>query len=463
MIRTLALTVLALTASAAAAPIQPNPHAPAMHFRSRPDLRPPPVRVLTRAGRTAPGYIFIAPKKNVVQPGPLILDDYGHVVWFQPLNAHAVTDFRMQHYRGQPVLTWWRARPLYGEGQGSYTIADMSYRTIARVRPGNGLVGDIHEFLVTPRNTALMTIFHRVRVKSRDVAEGVVQEVDIGTGRVLFEWHSIDHVRLLESYYRLPRDPSQIYDYFHINSIDVDTDGNLLVSARNTHAVYKISKRTGEILWRLGGKRSDFALGRGVRFAWQHDARRLPDGTISLFDNEAAPQVRRQSRGLILRLDLKRKRALLVRTYVHIPPLVCVDQGNMQRLPEAHFLIGWGHQPYVTEFGPQGRMLLDLRFGRGGLDSYRAYRFPWVGRPRTRPAVVVENGRAFMSWNGATEVKRWQLLEGPEAGRLHVARVVPKTGFETAVVVPGDPRFVAVRALDRRGRSLAISRVRRLG
>ena len=247
MIRTLALTVLALTASAAAAPIQPNPHAPAMHFRSRPDLRPPPVRVLTRAGRTAPGYIFIAPKKNVVQPGPLILDDYGHVVWFQPLNAHAVTDFRMQHYRGQPVLTWWRARPLYGEGQGSYTIADMSYRTIARVRPGNGLVGDIHEFLVTPRNTALMTIFHRVRVKSRDVAEGVVQEVDIGTGRVLFEWHSIDHVRLLESYYRLPRDPSQIYDYFHINSIDVDTDGNLLVSARNTHAVYKISKRTGSL------------------------------------------------------------------------------------------------------------------------------------------------------------------------------------------------------------------------
>src|SRR5204863_9360513 len=120
--------------------------------------------------------------------------------------------------------------------------------------------------------------------------------------------HSLGHVALDESSEPPPKKRSQPDDYFHVNSIDVDTDGNLLVSARNTHAVYKLKRRTGAILWRLGGKRSDFAMGPGTRFAWQHDARRRPDGTVSLFDNEAAPQVRAQSRGLVLRLNMPRMR-----------------------------------------------------------------------------------------------------------------------------------------------------------
>jgi len=318
----------------------PETITPSQHFRSRPDLEPPLVRVLTRAHRTAAGYIFIAPKKNVEQAGPLILDNRGHVVWFRPLETRGVTDFRVQRYRGQPVLTWWRGRATHGKGDGNYAIVDGAYRTVALVRPGNGLVGDIHEFLITKRDTALMTIFHRVQRAGRTVFEGALQEVEIATGRVLFEWHSIDHVGLRESYEAPPRKVSAPYDYFHINSIDVDTDGNLLVSARNTHAVYKIDRRTGAIVWRLGGKKNDFRLGPGARFAWQHDARRLPDGTISLFDNEAAPRVGRQSRAIVLRLDLKRRRALLVRSFVHHPPLLAVDQGNAQLLPDGHFLIG---------------------------------------------------------------------------------------------------------------------------
>src|SRR5207244_5944877 len=109
----------------------------------------------------------------------------------------------------------------------------------------------MHEFVITPRNTALMTLSHRVQVKSRSVLEGAFQELDIRTGRVLFEWHSIDHVPLVESYYRLPRDPDRTYDYFHINSIDVDRDGNFLVSSRNTRSVYQVDRRNGRIIWRL--------------------------------------------------------------------------------------------------------------------------------------------------------------------------------------------------------------------
>lgn len=448
-------TLLSAAACGGSAPTASSP--PYRRFVTRPDLKPPPVQILKRTRGVSPGYIFIAPKKDVAQTGPLILDNLGRVIWFHRLETTAVTDFRVQRYRGRPVLTWWRGRSAEGEGSGRYAIFDDSYRPIAYVHPGNDLGGDIHEFLITRRNTALITISHRIEVNGRPILEGGLQELDIRTGRVLFEWRSYDHVPLGESYYRLPRDPSRVFDYFHVNSIDVDHDGNLLVSARNTHTVYKINRRTGEILWRLGGKRSDFALGPSVRFAWQHDARRHPDGSLTLFDNEAGPQVRPQSRGIVLRLDMKRMRARLLRNFVHRPPLTAVDQGNMQLLLNGHLFVGWGHQPYFTEFGPRGKMLLDGRFGRGHVDSYRAYRFRWVGRPTQPPAIAVVRSTAYVSWNGATEVAKWQLLAGPDRRRLRPVRTLRKGGFETAIPLTARADWVAVRALDRRGRALGRS------
>jgi hypothetical protein len=427
------------------------------HYHSRLDLKPPPVEILKRTRRTTPGYVFIAPKKHVAQSGPLIVDNYGNVVWFLPMESRGITDFRVQRYRGRRVLTWWRSRSADGDDLGRYSIYDSSYRLVKHVRPGNELVGDMHEFRITSRNTALMTLSHKVRVKGRLVLEGSFQELDLSTGRVVFEWHSIDHVRLVESYYSLPGNPNGIYDYFHINSIDVDNDGNFIVSARNTHTIYKISRQTGKILWRLGGKRSDFELGKGVRFAWQHDARRQPNGTLTLFDNSAGPKVRRQSRGLVLRLDMKRMRATLVRTFVHHPPIVAVDQGNMQRLPNGHVFVGWGHQPYFTEFGPRGETLFDGRFAREGADSYRAYRFAWIGRPRSKPAVALDGDRVFVSWNGATEVRRWQVLGGSTRDGLQPLTTTPRRSFETEIPLPRGVEYVAVRALDRENRSMARS------
>ncbi|MBA3736181.1 MAG: arylsulfotransferase family protein [Actinobacteria bacterium] len=444
----LALEGCSSTSSAA------SPTAPTRHYHSQPDLKPPLVEILKRTRRMTPGYIFIAPKKDVAQAGPLILDNGGRVVWFRPLDTHGVTDFRVQRYLGRAVLTWWHGKPDEGSGGSGYTIYDSSYRLVAHVQPGNGMLGDIHEFKITPRNTALMTISRHVRVKGRKVLEGGLQELDIKTGRVLFEWHSIDHVQLVESYYRLPKDPGRTFDYFHVNSIEIDEDGNLIVSARNTHTIYKISRRTGKILWRLGGKRSDFTLGRGVRFAWQHDARRRPDGDLTLFDNSAGPQARKQSRGLVLRLDMKRMHAAVVRTFVHRPPIVAVDQGNMQRLANGHYLVGWGHQPHFTEFGPRGTILFDGRFGRGRVDSYRAYRFPWSAWPAYAPVVAVKKRTAYVSWNGSTAVVRWQLVAGPRKRDLRPIRLVAKTGFETRIPLRGADGWIAVRALDRDGHAL---------
>ena len=397
------------------------------HFHSRPDLRPPAVHVLTRAHGTAPGYLFLGPKKIVEQAGPLIMDDDGQPVWFRPLDTHRVADVAVQRYRGRPVLTWWRGETT-SDGNGHYVVADDHYRTLAKVYAANGRTGDLHEFLLTPRKTALITIFQKVPydlpffggTRKGNAIEGVIQEVDVATGRLLFEWRSLDHVPPSESYEDIPTDLSRSWDYFHLNSIEIEPDGNLLVSARNTHAMYLIRRSDGAVLWRLGGKRSDFTFDPGARFAWQHDGRLHPDEELTVFDNQAVrPSLRRRSRALLLRLDEQHRRVRLIRRYTLPKPVLSTSQGNAQLLPDGHVLVGWGSNPRVTEFSRRGRILLDLTFGGGAANSYRAFRFPWTGHPTDLPAAAVAGARkrvvVYASWNGATEVAAWRVLAGPTA------------------------------------------------
>ena len=443
-----------------------KPQPPVQHFVSRPDLQPPPVHVVVPAHDTAPGLIFVAPKKEVVQAGPTILDNVGHVVWFHPLDTHGVTDFRVQRYRGKPVLTWWRGETAKGIGNGRYVVYDDRYHLLANVTAGHGLSGDIHEFLVTPRNTALFTVYRRVPTDLSSlggptdgaVEEGVVQEVAIPSGKVLFEWHSLPHVGLDESYEPIPKDPKEPWDYFHINAIEPDGNDAFLVSSRHTHTIYKIRRSDGKVLWRLGGKKSSFRLGAGARFAWQHDPRLHADGTLTLFDNSASrPEQGLHSRALVLRLDPKRKTAKLVHAYVHPKRLLSTSQGNVQMLPDGHLFVGWGSNEYFTEFDKRGRVLLDARFGGGGADSYRAYRFAWVGHPTDRPAVAVKGRTVFASWNGATLVTRWRVLSGDGAARLHAVTEAPKRNFETRIALTSRPRVVEVQALDAGGHVLRTS------
>ena len=448
---------------------------PTQHFFSRPDLKPPLVRIRTPAHGTAPGYVFLAPKMVVAQAGPMIMDNRGEVVWFKPLNTKGVTDFRVQTYEGKPVLTWWRGHVSdVGVGNGWYVIYDTSYRPVAEVRPGNGLVGDVHEFLITPRNTAVFTVYHRLSVdlsavggpKEGSIWDGIVQELDIKTGKVLFEWHSYPEVGVKESYAPPPKAGAGAkappYDYFHINSIDVEPNGNFLVSARNTHTLYEIDRKTKKVLWRLGGKRSSFTMGRGTKFAWQHDARRHADGTITLFDNGAAPPVEKFTRILVLRVDTKAKKVSLVRSYHHPKRLLAPFEGNAQFLPNGDVFVGWGAQPYVSELGANGSVRFDAYFGHGkppgqDADTYRAYRFVWHAKPTDRPALAVGGQTAYASWNGATEVKRWQVLAGADAQHLKPVKDAAKSGFETPIRLAKSAAVYAVRAIGAGGKVLGTS------
>lgn len=457
------------------------PPGPTQHFVSRPDLRPPVVKIDVAAHDTAPGLIFLAPKMAVVQAGPMIMDNRGQLVWFHPLKlTKGVTDFRVQTYHGKPVLTWWRGRVSnVGVGvNGWYVVYNDSYQPVAEVRPGHGLVGDVHEFRLTSHNTALMTIYHRRKVdltsiggpKNGLIWDGIVQEVDIATGRVLFEWHSYPAISVKESYSAPPKKQLGTkafpYDYIHLNAIDEEPNGNLLISGRNTHAAYEVDRKTGKILWRLGGKKSTYKMGPGAQFAWQHDVRRQPDGTITVFDNGAAPPVHKLTRVLVLRLDDKNKTATLVRSYHHPKKLLAPFEGNAQFLPDGHVFVGWGGWPYVSEFSKDGKVLFDAYFGHGkppgeDADSYRAYRFVWHGHPKDVPAAAIKNGQVYVSWNGATDVMRWRVMVGDSRGGLKAGPAAAKSGFETAIQLPAGANYVAVQALGANGQVLAVSKTLR--
>jgi hypothetical protein len=436
-------------------------------FRSRPELKPPAIDVTTQADDTAPGYIFIASKRGIGQDGPLIIDNLGQLVWFS--KDRYATDFKVQDYQGRPVLTWWEGKIGQAHGVGEYVIFDESYREITRVHAGNGYKGDLHEFSITPRDTALITIYNALRGDLSSVGgpadgvvmEGIAQEVEIESGEVLFEWRSHEHVGLEESYAE-PKGPGKPFDYFHINSIDVDHDGNWIISARNTSAVYKVDYETGEVIWRLGGRESDFEMGPGSEFAHQHDAQRQHDGTLTIFDNRAARVAPGPSRGIVLELDEVEMTATLVREYIHPDKVRATSQANMQVLPNGNVFIGWGREPLFSEFSKDGDLLFDASFPEEA-HSYRAFRFPWNGQPSEDPAVAAEPGpddnvTIYASWNGATEVATWQVLAGPSPNRLKPIGSAPRNGFETPITVHTTEPYVGAQARNHSGKILGTTK-----
>jgi Arylsulfotransferase (ASST) len=419
-----------------------------MHFVSRPDLTPPVITIDAKSKAIAPGYIFLAPKK--IEPeGTLIIDNRGRPIWFHP-SKDGATDFRVQRYHGRKVLTWWEGRSANGIGSGHYVIYNDGYRRIAILNAGNGLSGDEHEFTITPRNTALITFYNQ----RGDTWDSGFQELAIPSGRVLFQWSALAHVPLSESYAQ-PRS-GQPFDYFHINSVALDPNGNYLISARNTRTLYDINRRSGAIRWRLGGKRSDFAMGPGTTFSWQHDARWHARNTLSLFDNGANPAIEKESRALLLRIDVRRRTVKLLHAYTHPKGLLSGSQGNVQMLPKGHLLVGWGQNPWFTEFDAAGRVVFDGSFAKEA-DSYRVYRFTWTGHPRSRPSIAAKRSGSgvtvYASWNGATGVRRWQVLAGPNARKLKPVRTATRGGFETAIQLKSPARVFAVRAIGASGPS----------
>ncbi len=437
------------------------------HFRSRPDLQPASVTVTKDAAPASNGDIFVAPQFGPTQDGPMILDPQGNVVWFLPYPVSTetlITDFRVQSLHGQPVLTWWQGNTNAGHGRGEGIIFNRDYQQIATVHAGNGLDAGLHEFLVTPDGDAYIVTSSPVRLPGvgKPAIDSVVQEIDIETGLVLFEWHALDHISLSDSYFT-PRSPGRIFDPYHMNSISIDRDGNLIVSARNTSTIYKIDHRTGQIIWRLGGKRSSFKMGPGTATWGQHDAVVQPDGTLTVFDDGAGPpKVHPYSRAVHESLDTAHMTATLIQEYDHSPQLSANFEGSTQALAGGDVFVGWGQRPYFSEYDAGGYQDFDAHF-TAPTSSYRAYRFAWSAQPPTLPALAVSPGsdgttRLYASWNGATDVSSWRVLAGPAQQALAPVGGASKWGFETTIAAHSAAPYFAVQALGSSGQVLATSR-----
>jgi hypothetical protein len=442
-------------------------------FHSRPDLIPPSILVAARPENPGIGtYVFTDAHGGHGQQGPMIIDRAGNLVWFLAVSDNGSTtervmNLRVQTYRGQPVLTYWTGGLVASHGAGHYVILDEHYRQIATVQAARGLKGDLHEFRLTPQGTALLTAYGQASARIPDPdGQGFrhadyfyccAQEIDVATGKLLLEWRSDRHVPFSASH-RLPtpEQPTTPWDPFHMNSINVDpSDGNLVVSLRNMWSFYKVNRKTGKTMWTLGGDEGEFGIGRGAHFAFQHHVTPHGNGIYTVFDNAAGPPaIAKQSRGLVLNVDEKRRRVKLVRAYRHAPPVLTEALGSVQPLGDGHMFVGWGDSSYFTEWDARGNVVLDARLS-GGVVSYRAFQEKWRGTPVEPPRIVVvpgaTGGTLYASWNGATVHRGWRVLGGLSADKLAQLAVVAVHGFETGIELSSVPPVLAVEAIDDQG------------
>ncbi|HUA50091.1 MAG TPA: arylsulfotransferase family protein [Solirubrobacteraceae bacterium] len=454
-------------------------------FHSRPDLHPPtvtatPAAAAERWGAADRGFLFLGPGPVSLsgsdQYGPLIVDRNGAPIWFSPVAAGLqVTNFAAARYRGEPVLVWWEGKILQsGYGHGEAVVLDRSYREVARVRAAGGRWMDLHALTLTPQGTALFTCYPETvpmdlssinGPRDSQVIESIIQEVDIATGRLLFEWRSLEHIPVAVS-----QEPmSEPYDYLHVNSIQQLSDGSLLVSGRHTWAIYKLERGTGNVIWTLGGNRSDFEMGPGAQFAWQHDASQFSKRLLTVFDNGTNGPIKseQQARGLVLEVDERHRKVTVRHAYTTTQRFLPGAMGSVQILPSGRVVVGWGVASYTSEFAADGELLFEDALP-AGMYSYRGMRFPWRGTPHHQPAVAGGRDRnggpsiVYASWNGATNFSGWQVAAGTKHDQVHPLGVARRRGFETAIPLHPKFRFASVTAVDRLGRRLRHSPIVRL-
>jgi hypothetical protein len=461
-------------------PLNPgDPHA-VQHYLSAPELTPSTVTLTTpaRAG-AASGDLFLAPYQGLGAPGPMIAEQNGALVWFHPLpREDSATNFQVQTYAGKPALTWWQGRIIkVGFGEGEDVIYNSSYQQIATVRAGNGYRADLHEILLTPQGTAWIDAFDPIHMNLSSVhgsahgilLDSIIEELDIKTGLVMWEWHALGHIPLQDSLNHVSSGEYP-WDYVHINSISPEPTsvggqpGNVMLSSRNTWTLYDVNMHTGGYNWLLGdGRHSSFKLGSGVRFYWQHDAQFQPGGLISLFNNASDPPKERESSGLLLRPNLSSHTVTLVKRFTNPgKTLLASSQGDTLSLPGGDWLLGYGGLPNFTELSSSGHVLLDGTLGKNVQDFRTYLSSEWSGQPTTVPAIAVRATAAgasvYASWNGATAVASWQVLGGSSAESLVPLTTVPRDGFQTTITVSaGAGTEVAVRALSATGQVLGTS------
>lgn len=460
------------------------------------------------------GLILLTPNGGAVEsPGPMIVDSMGGLVWTEDDYGNSA-NLKVQRYKGEDYLTMWSGKKEASSGKGLYFMFDSSYQVVKAVKAaGDNLFGDLHEFKITPQDTALLTVYNTTNADLTGLGMGrgvdgwitdtMFQEIDLETGDLIFQWRASDHFHPADTYMTNPLGgywESIPFDYYHLNSVDKDSKGNYIISSRHFHHVVCVSP-TGETLWILGGRDNQFedlSDGQATNFKWQHDARWLSeeDGIISLFDNSKAGPLHADasaSRALLIQIDVPNRTAKLVQSLVSLQGILASSQGSVQLLPDTEQLfVGWGSAAAYSEYSRDGTLMCETHlaaswlFWNEPLKSYRATKsFTWVGMPKNPPQVKVKDDFLYVSWNGATEVAYWALEEPrgqhsedadaslnaaeeirdePESeDAFEMTDIIPKTGFEGSFeissAVSGKLAKYRVAALDSEHKVLRYSDV----
>lgn len=462
-------------------------------FKSRPDLYPSKLFVNITGDGLSPGYIFMAPYQSPQQSATIYEQD-GTPIWFGwgVTGGSGVHDFKVCQYNGSDHLCYFEGYQYLGYARGQTVIMDTNLRPVKTVTAMNGMSAiDQHEFKVVG-DSALTTIYHPERYDLSAfnitggegwIQNGVIQDHNLTTGELNFEWSAIEHVALSEGY--VDANQSEVagtgfsavspWDYFHINSVDKNDDGDYLISARHTSTLYKINGQTGDIIWRCGGKLSDFQMQNGLNWSYQHDARWMSYNAstdiISFFDNASNGfnQSSEHSGGYIIKLnhDATPPTVELLQSFPapeDIP--ISASQGNLQVLnrddwANSNVFLNWGSQPCVTEHAPDGTILYRAAVASDGQMNYRGYKFDITLTPYDRPALYTyavstnDDTTYYMSWNGATEVARWRIYGRAACdGDWTLINEAPKDGFETNFTAQGYQEFGMVEAVAANGTGL---------
>lgn len=453
------------------------------------DLPGPDGVFLRQSDQCDDGYVFFGPNgKSVTKPGPAILDSRGELVWLSN-DYDVATNIRVQQYQGEDYLTFWAGHKQGSLGQGSTFMLDSKYNVVHNVHAvGEGLKADLHEFHITKDGTALITVYNTTTVDLRPmgwfrgkdgwIEDCMFQEIDIATGELLFQWRAQDYFKAEDSYYWHPfggYDKSIPFDFYHINSIEKDSKGNFLISSRHFHHVVYINGTSGDPIWILGGGRktnqfTDLSDGLATGFKWQHHARWISeeDGIISLMDNGNAGPLHVDapySKGLIIQLDLEKLTAKILQKLISLTSATAASQGSLQVLPNNNTFVGWGSSAAWSEYDSEGALLCEYHFAPSWsfwwerVKNYRTFKHHgWIGMPDYPPRAKVKDGRVYVSWNGATEVKQWELQGVHRSGEaaIETIEVVDKQKFEESIEIPltRDFRHFRVAALDGKGQVL---------
>jgi EmrB/QacA subfamily drug resistance transporter len=476
-----------VAAGAPGAPIGAYTSRGAYSYASAPALHPPVIRTNspTVSGELAPGFILTANFFNLAFPplvgqsGPLILNNALQPVWFKPVPTNVVaSNTALQTYQAKPVLSWWQGvvSPTGATESGKYVVVNQHYQTVATLKGVDGWILTLHDMKivgndawVTANKNIPMNLTAYGGAKNGALVDSAVQEYNLSTGRLVRSWDALTHIALGDSHTPPPTNGFP-WDAYHVNSIDLTGNGTFLVSMRDLWAAYLVNIKTGKIEWTLGGKHSNFTFGPGAEFQWQHDVVLDANSEVTLFDDHCCEitgsntylAATGPSRALVLKIDQASRKVTLTAQFQHGNGSSAY-MGSAEVLGNANVFVGWGDQPYFSEYSRSGKLLLDAVLPSPDL-TYRATQIAnWVGLPTSPPSSVARQHHGtttvYASWNGATQVESWRVLAGPTDSRMKVVSTKAKSGFETVIPVGSTYQVFKVEALDAQGQLIGTSPV----